>query len=78
MTSAEWADAFRKGDPEAIGRAMHAAIDQAGAELLGMTQDSWDDLDDDQRGVAVRAGQILREHGLIIPGDTQPDFPGMG
>lgn len=71
MTSAEWADAFRKGDPEAIGQALHAAIDQAGAELLGLTQDSWsDDLTEEHRSVVIRAGQILREKGLIvIPGE---------
>lgn len=79
MTAPEWADAFRKGDPQAIGQALHLALTQAASEHgLTDTVPDWEDLTYHVRAQLIRAGEILREHGMTIVGDIQPDFPGMG
>lgn len=82
MTQAEWMDAFRRGDPENIGRAVLAAIQQAYAEqsatgnryevsdigeLAPMKDGS--DRPNYVMQLCVRAGQLLCEHGLTVVGE---------
>jgi hypothetical protein len=68
VSAPEWADAFRKGDPEAIGQALHLALTQAANEMRFQSEPAWDDLTQHTRAQLIRAGEILREHGLTIPG----------
>lgn len=66
MTSAEWAEAFRTGDPEKIGQTIHRALRQAGAEIGTQSEPSWDDLGPHVQRQLVRTGEILREWGCLV------------
>lgn len=73
MTAPEWADAFRKGDPQAIGQALHLALTQAAEELRFQSEPAWDELSQMAQTHLIRSGEILREHGMTIVGDSYLD-----
>lgn len=69
MTMPEWMDAFRRGDPENIGKAVMECIQQAYDELA-VTGNAPDigELDQNSalaRDFTVRVGQKMWEHGLL-------------
>lgn len=78
MTSAEWEQQFRQGDPVAVGKRLHQALEQAGSELGLNPEPSWDDTYEPLQRQYIRAGQILRDQGVItIPGEpNEPDIIG--
>jgi hypothetical protein len=84
MTSAEWNEAFRKGDPAAVGQMILAAIRQAHAEQTAIPDDDYRITDIGELAptrdgserpdyvikLCTRAGSILRDQGVIvIPGE---------
>lgn len=71
MTAPEWADAFRKGDPEAIGQVLHLALTQAADEMRFQSEPAWDEMSERAQAQLVRAGEILREHGMTIVGEER-------
>lgn len=82
MTSAEWQDAFRRGDPESIGKAVLRAIHEAyGNRVTGTTPDigqlapghGGSDADDLQ--FCIQVGQVMREYGLLY--QLPPDVPAL-
>ncbi len=68
MTGPEWADAFDKASPKNVGQAIHAALVQAGQEAGMGTDPPWSDMTPTWQQQYIRAGEILIEHGLTIPG----------
>jgi hypothetical protein len=80
VTSSEWADAFRRGDPDAIGMVLLSALRQADREQrAAMGIDHAVDIgelrsDTDRpnfvRKLMTRTGEILRELGVTVPGDS--------
>lgn len=92
MTSAEWEQQFRQGDPVAVGQRLLAAIRQAHDEQTAIPDDDYrvtdigelapmrggGDRPDYVHKLMTRAGQILRDQGVItIPGEpNEPDIIG--
>lgn len=79
MTSSEWADAFRRGDPDAIGMVLLSALRQADREqraVMGTHAVDIGELRSDTdrpnfvRKLLTRTGEILRELGVTVPGDS--------
>lgn len=73
MTNAEWADAFRTGDPEKIGETLLRAIRQAyteqanhpdGAPDIGVLAPGFDR--DFVSALMTRTGEILQEWGCLV------------
>jgi hypothetical protein len=86
VTSSEWADAFRRGDPDAIGMVLLSALRQADREqraTLGTHAVDIGELRSDTdrpnfvRKLMTRTGEILRELGVTVPGDSL-EQPGVG
>lgn len=76
MTSAEWNQAFRRGDPATVARAMHQALQHAGRELGLQTEPDWDQLTEHVQRQLVRAGELLGEWGMLAkPSEPRRDFP---
>lgn len=75
MTQAEWMDAFRRGDPVNIGRAVLDCLHEAYSEMIvtgrpGNTPDIGElapgsDTTAYVLDFAVKVGQKMREHGLL-------------
>lgn len=79
MTSSEWADAFRRGDPDAIGMVLLSALRQAHREQVASLGNAATDIGElrfdtvrpnHARQLMARTGQILRELGVTVPGDS--------
>jgi hypothetical protein len=79
VTSSEWADAFRRGDPDAIGMVLLSALRQADREQRATLGDaavfigelrSDTDRPNFVRKLMTRTGEILRELGVTVPGES--------
>jgi hypothetical protein len=79
VTSSEWADAFRRGDPDAIGMVLLSTFRQAHREQVAKLDNAATDVgelksDTDRpnhvRQLMTRTGEILRELGVTVPGDS--------
>lgn len=79
MTAAEWAAAFRRGDPDTLGCALLAALRQAHLEQKALSDDGYAVTDIGELATAAdgsdrpdyvlmlmrRVGAILQDQGLI-------------
>jgi hypothetical protein len=76
MTSAEWADGFRRGDPETVARSIHHALQHAGRELNLQSEPDWDHLTEHVQKQLIRTGELLGEWGLFARlSEPRRDFP---
>lgn len=66
MTSTEWAEAFRTGDPQKVGQTIHRALQQAGTELGTQPEPDWDEMTSVCQAQLVRTGEILRDWGCLV------------
>lgn len=85
MTQSEWMDAFRRGDPVNIGRAVLDCLREAYSEMIatghpGNTPDIGElapnfGTTPPVLDFAVKVGQKMREHGLLhqLPDQTPED-----